>query len=61
VAEVQALVPDPLGVAMKIGPGREAAQSLAPARMLALIRAGASRLDERAIVLETDDPRAVLR
>jgi D-amino peptidase len=104
VAEARALVPALVGVATKIGLGREAAQSLAPVRARALIRAGATeacrlvqagriapvrvpppyrfevralagqeaslkgylqrgarRLDERTIVLETDDPRAVLR
>ncbi|HEY8743724.1 MAG TPA: M55 family metallopeptidase [Chloroflexota bacterium] len=104
VAEAQALVPEIIGVATKIGLGLEAARSLAPMRVWALIRAGAteacrqvqagrvapvrlpppyrfevrvlpgqeatlnsylqrgaSRLDERTVQLETDDPRAVLR
>ncbi|MGI8913896.1 MAG: M55 family metallopeptidase, partial [Chloroflexota bacterium] len=104
VAEAQALVPELVGVTTKIGLGREAAQSLAPARAWELIRAGATaacrlvqagqiapvrvpppyrfevrvlpgqeaslngylqrganRLDERTVVLGTDDPRAVLR
>jgi D-amino peptidase len=104
VAEAQALVPGLVGVATKVGLGREAARSLAPARSRELIRVGAtaacgvvqegqlasvrvpppyrfevrvlpgqeaslkgylqrgaSQLDERTIVLETDDPRAVLR
>ena len=104
VAESQALVPGLVGVTTKIGLGREAAQSLAPARARGLIRAGATaacrlvaegripavrvappyrfevrvlpgqeaslkgylqrgarQLDERTIVLETDDPRSVLR
>lgn len=104
VAEAHALVPGLVGVTTKIGLGREAAQSLAPARARGLIRAGAAaacrlvqegrlapvrvsppyrfearalpgqeaslkgylqrgarQIDERTIVLETDDPRAVLR
>jgi D-amino peptidase len=104
VAEAQALVPELVGVTTKVGLGREAARSLAPARARQLIRAGATtacrltqegrvspvrmpppyrfavrvlpgqeaslkgylqrganQLDERTIVLETDDPRAVLR
>lgn len=104
VAEARALVSAIIGVATKIGLGREAAQSLAPSRSRELIRAGAvaacrlvqegriapvrvpppyrfevrvlpgqeaglkgylqrgaRQLDDRTIVLETDDPRAVLR
>ena len=104
VAEAQALVPDLVGVATKVGLGLQAARSLSPVRSRALIRAGATEacgrvragriapvrisppyrfevrvlpgqeaslngylkrgarpVDDRTAVLETDDPRAVMR
>ena len=103
VAEAQALVPELVGVATKVGTGLESAVSLGPGKARKLIRkgarkavrrvrkgavgvvqleppyewevrvlagqsvdgylrrAGAERVDERTVVVRTDDPRLVLR
>jgi hypothetical protein len=47
-------VPPPYRFEVRVLPGQEAS-------LKGYVQRGASQLDERTVVLETDDPRAVLR